>query len=99
MAQFSLSITEATLPTAIEDFFDVLPNVATTLDVIDNDFLGVQPTVVTIEIAPNNGTATVVGSDIEYTPTNGFTGSDVMYYRITDDNGDFDIAKINIEIG
>lgn len=100
MAVFSVNINEATTPVAVEDFFEVLPNSTTIFQVLDNDFLGTEPTVLTIEIAPSNGAATVIGgTTIEYIPTVGYTGTDSFYYRITDNNGDFDIAIVNIEIG
>lgn len=100
MATFEITINEATVPVALEDDFSVLPNTTVIFQVLDNDFLGIEPTVLTVEIAPSNGTAMVVGGDtIEYTPTLDYTGTDSFYYRITDSNAAFDIAKVNIEIG
>lgn len=100
MAVFNININEATLPSAEGDSYETLPNVTTIFTVLDNDFLGQEPTVLTVEIQATNGVATVVGGDtIEYVPTANYVGVDSFYYRITDTNLDFDIAKVSIEIG
>ncbi|MCF6189189.1 MAG: Ig-like domain-containing protein [Cocleimonas sp.] len=36
---------------------------------------------------PDNGTATIMGSTIKYTPNSGFTGTDSFWYGIVDDKG------------
>lgn len=100
MAEFTINIVEAVDPVAVEDFYEVFPNSTTIFTVLDNDFLGQEPTTLTVEIVPSNGAATVVGGDtIEYIPTNGYVGTDTFYYRITDNNANSSIARVNIEIG
>jgi hypothetical protein len=48
----------------------------------DNDPEGGSLTAPAITIAPKNGTATVVGNTIEYTPGPGFTGKDTLVYQL-----------------
>ncbi len=67
-----------------------LSGVAQTLDVKANDSdpeaatLGASYTV-TIVTSPKNGTASVNGSgSIVYTPDNGFTGNDTLYYSVAE---------------
>lgn len=57
-----------------------------------NDLSGdsaIVPTSVTIVAGPANGTASVDGptGDILYTSNSGFTGTDAIYYRVLDANG------------
>ena len=99
MATFNISITAATVPVANNDSYTVYPNSTTSFSVTDNDFLGATPTVITIEVNPSNGTINIVGMNIDYTPTVGYVGTDSFYYKITDNSGNSDIAKINITIG
>lgn len=53
---------------------------------------------ITITQAPTNGTATVVGSSISYTPDAGFSGSDDLEYTVTDPSGLTDSATVDISI-
>ena len=73
------------------------------LDVIANDFLGEEPTTLTIEVEPTLGTAEVADINdyqkIDYTCNTGVTGTDTLYYRITDSTGAFDTGVVNITIG
>lgn len=99
MAIFNMLITAPTLPDALNDSFNVSVNSVTILNVTDNDFLGVTPTIVTIEIIPAEGSVIIIGLNIQYTAPLGYVGSDSFYYKIKDTNGNEDIAKVNIQIG
>ena len=48
--------------------------------------------------APANGTATVVGTDLRYTPAAGFAGTDSFTYRVTNDGGPSNTATVTITV-
>lgn len=100
MANFDLTIDGPTLPSAQEDFYSIPPNTTIIFNVLTNDFLGQQPTSLSLDVLPAEGTATVINGDsIEYVCNPGYTGEDSLYYKITDTNLDFSVAKVNITIG
>tara|TARA_R110002020_G_scaffold111196_4_gene256796 strand:+ start:1578 stop:1877 length:300 start_codon:yes stop_codon:yes gene_type:complete len=99
MATFNINIGGATVPNAEPNTYTMPPNASIILDVLENDFLGQTPTTIIIEIDPSQGTAIVNTDTIEYTPTTGYTGVDSFYYKITDSNSAFSVAKVNITIG
>ncbi len=47
---------------------------------------------------PGNGTATVNGHSITYTPSTGFSGQDSFMYKICDADGDCDNATVTITV-
>lgn len=98
MAVFTLDILKRELPQAYDKVFVIDPTEMKELDVTLGDFLGEAPSIVTIEITPTSGTSVVSGQKIEYTPSAGFVGSDFFYYRITDSLGNFDMARITLNI-
>lgn len=72
-------------PIANDDSFTVDANVATTLDVTSNDADDDGDTLTIEEVTtPTNGTATISGSSISYTPAAGFVGEDSFSYTISD---------------
>jgi hypothetical protein len=81
-------------PVAVDDSFNVVPNVASSFNVLANDTLGDGTNTVTIDVAPTGGTASVVANAISYTAS--AAGSDSITYRITDGTGDFDTAVVSI---
>jgi len=63
--------------------FDTIPGYnTTTIDVVANDPADVDPSSILITKNGQNGTATLSGTDMTYTPTFGFTGYDTICYRI-----------------
>lgn len=61
-----------------------------TIDVLDNDLGNGSPLVpssLTITTPPLNGTATVSGGQIIYTPINTFSGQDELYYTVRNAQG------------
>ncbi|MEO1052523.1 MAG: Ig-like domain-containing protein [Bacteroidota bacterium] len=78
------------LPTAVMDYFAVLKDTETILDVLSNDVLG-KDSLAIVELSvfeePTNGTAVVEdGSLIKYTPVQGYTGIDQFIYSISLDH-------------
>ena len=73
-------------PTATDDMATTDSLVSVTTDVVGNDSdPDSDPLTVTILTQPANGTASVVGDSIMYTPNAGFVGMDTVWYQICDD--------------
>jgi hypothetical protein len=94
-----VEVLEDIIPDAVEDLATTLQNQATIIDVLANDTLGNAPNGVGIETAPANGSATVQANDtIRYSPNFGFFGEDSFEYRLTDANGDSDVATVTVGV-
>ncbi len=76
---------------SVDEIFDVLAN-DTDVDLLDT--LQID----SITLPPVNGTAIIVGTIIQYTPTPGFFGSDTLDYLVIDSTGATDEAAVNIII-
>ena len=99
MAVFSINIDNSLKPIAQNLAHTVTPNTAKLMDATENAYFPTGFKSISVEIAPVNGTATVVGgTDIEYVPNLDFVGTDAFWYKIEDTNTNTDIAKITIII-
>ncbi|MGB1247751.1 MAG: Ig-like domain-containing protein [Chitinophagales bacterium] len=82
---------------AVDDNYTVLPNEETALNVYDND---INPdndaVVISILNGPSNGTFSVNGEEIIYTPDAGFEGYDTLTYQICNTGVTCDIATVII---
>jgi hypothetical protein len=97
-------------PNAVDDLVTTDQNTPINIDPLVNDDFGTDgPSTGTINIlsGPGNGTAVVndggtpddpTDDTIDYTPGNGFSGSDMITYQICDSDGDCDDAVINITV-
>ena len=77
-------------PTVNDDTDQTTQGESTTTDVLanDNDPDGLDPSTVTVENGPSDGTTSVNnGGTITYTPDDGFTGEDSYHYSVKDDEG------------
>jgi hypothetical protein len=83
-------------PIAIDDQATTDEDVAVTIDVLAND-LWHNGTIVTVDGAVN-GTVSVVGNQVVYTPNTDYFGSELLVYTITDGQGEFSSALVDIEI-
>lgn len=68
---------------AAADTYTVAWNAAATLSVTDNDTASGGTPALTIDGAPKNGTATVSGTKVAYTPNAGFFGADSFSYKLS----------------
>jgi hypothetical protein len=60
--------------------------------------LGDTPSTVTVTSNPANGTTSVAGSVITYTPNAGYLGPDTFDYRITDNDNETATSMVNITV-
>jgi hypothetical protein len=84
-------------PVARTDAFTVSSNAPTTLDVLGNDTdPNSDALTVTIDTAPADGGATVVGGAVEYQAHDGFHGTDTFRYTIDDGHGGTAQATVTV---
>lgn len=89
-------------PTAVDDEKTMTYGENVTINVLENDEAGSSAIItssVTITKQPTNGTV-VVNSDgsVTYTPNDGWVGTDVFEYEITDENGLKDRANVTVVV-
>jgi len=70
---------------------DILPNISP-----GNGELGDHTLDITMQ--PDNGTVTITGTTVTYTPDPDFSGTDMVEYRITDADGDEDTGTVTITV-
>ena len=88
------------IPEAFDDARGTEYETPVIIDVLTND-LGLEDggLNITIEANPALGSTTVNGDNtITYTPANGYSGIETFQYRITDAEGDFDTAYVQITV-
>ncbi len=88
------------IPVAQQDMLTTSEEMLATVNVLDND-IGLEDGGITVTIisAPSNGSVSIgQNGALTYTPSNGYIGSDTFIYRVTDVDGDFDSANVNINI-
>jgi uncharacterized repeat protein (TIGR01451 family) len=75
------------LPVAIDDAASTPEDVPVTISVLTNDFDVDGDTLTITNATSTNGTVSIVGTNLLYTPSTNFHGTNVMAYVITDGNG------------
>ncbi len=88
-------------PVAVDDTVSMDEDTDTTIHVLNNDNgLGDGYSNLEIISSANHGSLNVNVSDstIQYTPNPNYHGSDRFDYRLTDGNGDYDDATVNITV-
>jgi Lamin Tail Domain/Bacterial Ig domain/Secretion system C-terminal sorting domain len=80
------------------DIADLVPGQPSTIDVLANDNLPSPVTALTILTPPTNGTATVSGNSIVYTPAANFCGSDALTYQVCDGPASCASATVAINV-
>ena len=94
-----VNVLENIIPDAVDDVATTLQDQALTIDVLENDSLGNAPNTVAIETEPANGSATAEpDNSIRYSPNSNFFGEDSFEYRLTDANGDSDVATVTVGV-
>jgi outer membrane protein OmpA-like peptidoglycan-associated protein len=87
-------------PVAVNDTFAVRRNApATLIPVLVNDTdLDADTLIVSSVTAPTNGTATISGGGVLYTPRTGFTGTDTFNYTVSDGKGGTATASVTVTV-
>ncbi|MCR1024373.1 PKD domain-containing protein [Cellulophaga baltica] len=87
-------------PIAVADNYSVIKGTNNNLfNVIENDSDPDGDTLtVTLELFPLNGTATMSGNQISYSPNINFVGTDQIGYQISDGNGGTDDGLITVTV-
>ncbi len=86
-------------PEAVNDAASTDQNVAVSIAVLDNDSDGDGDTLSIASVSqPQNGSASISGSHIVYTPDTGYVGDDVLSYTITDGYGGSATATVDVEV-
>ncbi len=88
------------IPIAVAITMTVDQNTSQVLDLSAQNgvVLGNAPAVIGIVTAPTQGSASLSGSSITYTPNADFVGSDSLEYRITDADGQVSNATVSITV-
>lgn len=88
-----------TAPDAVDDTVSVASGATTDIAVLGNDTDADGDTLgVTAVGTPSNGSASVHGNAVRYTPTGAYTGADTVTYDISDGRGGTDTATVNITV-
>ena len=94
-----VDVVEDISPDAVDDTATTLQTESVIIDVLANDTPGNAPNEVTIETQPANGSATLQADDtIQYVPNITSVGEDTFEYRLTDANGDSDVATVTVGV-
>ena len=90
------------LPDANDDEVETFVDTPINIVALTNDTgLNDAPVFLTEETAPSNTEGTIVVNDdntILFTPASGYMGSVVFFYRITDFDGDYSIARVTVNV-
>ena len=87
-------------PDAVNDSDETTQGDAVTINVLDNDTSNSGSNQLTITSVgdASNGTTSISGGQIVYTPTGNFTGTDSFTYTVTDSNGETAIATVTVVV-
>ena len=94
-AGYTLVIAEAP-PMAVDDAASTLAGQAVTIDVTGND-RGVIDAI-TVDAAPDHGSARIEGTGVVYTPVAGFFGTDSFRYVASGPGGSSAAATVTVEV-
>lgn len=86
-------------PLAVDDSGSTLMNNSVTIMPLANDS-DIEGDTLTLSAVgtPGNGTAAISGTDVVYTPTASFVGTDSFSYTVDDGNGGNDTATITVTV-
>src|SRR6266498_4289885 len=85
-------------PVAVNDFTNTLEDVSVTIQPLVNDSDVDGDTLTITTVSPTNGTASIVGTNVVFTPAANFTGTATIGYSISDGNGGTASALITVTV-
>ena len=90
------------VPTANDDQAITDEDMSVSIPVTDNDSAGPaneDPSLTITEVSdPANGSTSIIGGEIVYTPDSDFTGVDTFTYTVCDSDGDCDTATVTVVV-
>ena len=96
---FSITATNDSPPTAVNDTASTSPSTPVTINVLANDSDSDGDTLtITGSTTPAHGTASCTATQCQYTPANGFTGTDTFQYTISDGHGGVATATVTVTV-
>lgn len=88
-----------TIPTPVDDAVTVEEDSGpTVIDVLSNDTRDGDELTVTAVGAAGNGTVSLIGGVVTYTPGDDFAGTDSFTYTVTDGDGDTAMATVTVTV-
>ncbi|MGJ3248098.1 MAG: Ig-like domain-containing protein [Elainellaceae cyanobacterium] len=95
----AVTVTASTPPSARNDQATTAYATRVSIDVLSNDQNpGGDRLAISDVTSPANGTATISGNSIIYTPTQGFSGQDSFQYTLSDTLGRTDTATVTVTV-
>ena len=85
-------------PVAVNDVASTAKNVAVTIPVLANDSDPDFNPLTIVSVSPTNGTASISGTNVVFTPATNFVGTAFVGYVITDGNGGTNAALVTISV-
>src|SRR5204862_451580 len=85
-------------PVAVNDFTNTVEDVAVTIQPLDNDSDPDGDTLTITTVSPTNGTASISGANVVFTPATNFFGTATIGYSISDGNGGSASALITVTV-
>src|SRR6185436_12812980 len=85
-------------PVAVNDFTNTVEDVAVTIQALVNDSDVDGDTLSIDSVSPTNGTASVSGTNVVFTPDTNFVGTATIGYTISDGNGGTASALITVNV-
>src|SRR5581483_8236040 len=85
-------------PVAVNDSGSTPKNVSVSIPALANDSDPDSDSLTIVSVNPTNGTASIVGSNVLFTPATNFLGSATVGYTITDSFGGTNSALITINV-
>ncbi|WP_407496513.1 Ig-like domain-containing protein, partial [Pseudooceanicola sp. MF1-13] len=86
-------------PVAVDDAEETPEDTAIIINALENDSDPQNdPLTITDVTGATNGTATVIGNQVVYTPNDDFNGTETLTYTVTDPDGNTDTATITVDV-
>ena len=100
IARVVVNVLQDIEPIAVDDAVETQQGDSVVIDVLDNDTLGNGATnTLAIKTQPAHGTVTIQADQtIRYSPNYSYFGEDTFVYRLTDQNGDTDVATVTVGV-
>src|SRR5207244_289682 len=85
-------------PVAVNDFTNTVEDVAVTIQALANDSDVDGDALIITSLSPTNGTASIAGTNVVFTPAANFNGTATIGYSISDGNGGTASALITVTV-